>query len=142
MLYGRAWVLCFLLQAWSKALKHHKKKKGGKAAATTAADQAPQYVEEAVQALSQLQTSMLALLQQLQDSSKSRLQTPVAAAAEDLLAAFDESSDAAVKALVGWEPRMSVQVVLVELLKQQRVMLEQIKDSSSKLHSHVNSISW
>lgn len=99
-------------------------------------------MEEAVQALSQLQTPMLALLQQLQDSTKSLLQAAVAAAAENLLAEFDESSDAAVRALVGWEPRMSVQIVLVELLKQQRVMLEQIKDSSSKLHSRLSSISW
>lgn len=102
----------------------------------------PQHVEEAVHALGQLQTSVLALLQQLQDSTKGLLQASVAASAEGLLAAFDESSDAAVAALVGWDHRMSAQVVLVELVKQQRVMLEQIKDSSSKLHSRMSSISW
>jgi hypothetical protein len=102
----------------------------------------PQHVDEAVQAFCQLRASVLALLQQLQDSTKGLLQIPVAAAAEDLLAEFDASSNAAVAALVGWEHRMSAQIVLMELVKQQRVVLEQIRDSSSKLHSRVSSMSW
>lgn len=95
-----------------------------------------------MQALSGLQTSALALLQQLQDSAKSILQTSVTDAVGNLLAEFDESSDAAVAALISWEPHMSAHLVLQELVKQQRVMLEQIKESSSKLHSRINSIHW
>jgi hypothetical protein len=129
-----------MLQSWNKALKHGKKKKGAKAAA---ADQAPsQQAEHTLHALGQLQQALLSLLHELQEGAQTLLQGRADTAAASLLAEFDESSNDAVRALVGWEPRMSVQLVLLELVKQQRGLLTQIKDGSGKMHSRLQSIHW
>lgn len=135
----RSW--CVWPQSWCKALKQGKKKKGGKAAT---AEQAPQHQAEpaAQQALCQLHQVLQALLKVLQEGAQALLQGPVDAAAASLLAAFDDSSDAAVKTLVGWEPRVSVQLVLTDLVKQQRALLTQVKDSASRMHGRLQSIHW
>lgn len=128
-----------LLQSWSKALRACKKKKGGKAAS---ADVAHPQLDQAAQSLAQVQQALFSLLQALQDGAQRLLQQPVDAAAAAVLAELDESSDAALKVLVGWEQRVSVQLVLTELVKQQRVLLGQIKDSSSRMHKRLQAVTW
>lgn len=134
VLYSRC-----LLQSWSKALRLGKKKKGGKAAS---ADAPHSQLDKAAQSLAQVQQALSSLLQELQNGAQRLLQQPVDAAAAAVLTEFDESSDAALKVLVGWEQRMSVQLVLTELVKQQRALLGQIKDSSNKMHKRVHAVTW
>ena len=117
-------MLCYnLVQAWSKHLRQHKKKKGSKAQASTApANLAAQ--DAGVQCLTQAQQALQALLQEVQQAAQHLLQGSCDAAG--LLAEFDDSSNARLKALVGWEPQLSVQLVLSDLVKQQRGLLAQM----------------
>ena len=100
-------------------------KKGSKAQASTVhtANQAAQ--ESGVQCLTQVQQALQALLQEVQQAAQHWLQGSCNAAA-DLLAEFDDSSNARLKVLVGWEPQLSVQLVLSDLVKQQRGLLAQM----------------
>lgn len=129
-----------LLQSWSKAFRASKKKKGGKAAPTEQ-QQHPQ-LDQAAQSMSRLQQSLGDLLAELRDGAHQLLQQPEDAAVAAVLAEFDESSDAALRVLVGWEQRVSVQLVLTQLVKQQRALLTQVKDSSSGLHKRLHGVSW
>lgn len=126
------------MQAWSKSLKQARKKKSGKtpASSTPAAEQAAQ--DAAVQALTQAQQAAHALFKSLQEGLKPHGFGDAAS----LLAEFDDSSHAVIKALVGWEPRLSVQLVLSDLVKQQRALQTHLQDLSGKLCSRVKSISW
>jgi hypothetical protein len=128
-----------LLQSWCKALKGGKKKKGGKAAS---AEQPHPQLEQAAEQLSHLQQALQSFLHELQCGAERMLQEPVDAAVGAVLAEFDESSDAAVKALVGWEHRVSVQLVLTELVKQQRALLGDIRDGSSRMYKQLQGVSW
>lgn len=121
-----------LLQSWSKAFSARKKEKSGKAA--PAEQQQHPQLDQAAQSLSQLQQPLGDLLAELRDGAHQLLQQPEDAAVAAVLAEFDESSDAALRVLVGWEQRVSVQLVLTQLVKQQRALLTQVKDSSSGLH--------
>jgi hypothetical protein len=89
-----------------------------------------------------VQQAVQALLQEVQAGAQRFLHVSVTAAAASLLAEFDDSSVAALKALVGWEQQLSVQLTLTELATQQRALLTQLKDSSSKLSSKLHGISW
>jgi hypothetical protein len=128
-----------VLQSWCKALKGGKKKKGGKAAST---EQPRPHVDQATEQLSLLQQALQALLHELQCGADRMLQQPIDAAVGAVLAEFDESSDAAVQALVGWEHHVSVQLVLTELVKQQRVLLGDVRDGSSRMQKQLQGLSW
>lgn len=129
-----------LLQSWSKAFRASKKKKGGKAAA--AEEQQHLQLDQAAQSLSQLQQSLGDLLTELRDGAHQLLQQPEDSAIAAVLAEFDESSDAALRVLVGWEQRVLVQLVLTQLVKQQRALLTQVKESSSALRKRLHGVSW
>jgi hypothetical protein len=83
-----------------------------------------------------------ALLAELADGAHQLLQQPEDAAVAAVLAEFDESSDAALRVLVGWEQRVSVQLVLTQLVKQQRALLTQVEESSSRLNKRLHGVSW
>jgi len=130
------------MQSWTKLLKQVKKKKPSKtqtgpdpAAGAAAADHPSHGV--VVEALLQVQHSVQAVVKELHGAAQHMLEGTAESASASLLAEFDHSSNAAIKALVGWEPQLSAQLVLSDLVKQQRLLLTQLKDGCSKLSRRV-----
>lgn len=132
------------MQAWTKLLKQGKRKKpsktqtGSDPAAAAAADHPSHGV--VVEALSQVQHSVQALMKELHGATQRMLEGTAESASAALLAEFNDSSNAAIKALVGWEPQLSAQQVLSDLVMQQRLLLTQLKDGSSKLSRRVEAL--
>jgi hypothetical protein len=141
-----------LLQAWSKAVKHTRSKKAkakkqpvGDSFAATA--QQPSQTQEdqaaaALQGLASVQAALVSCLDGLVSCTSELLAVPGSDGEANLLSEFDPSSNAGLQTLVGWEARVSLQPVLVDMVKAQRQLLQQIYNGASSLSKRASHISW
>lgn len=140
------------LKAWSKAVKHARSKKKAKkqtAAGSTAAtaqqpsDQTQEdQAAEVLQELASVQAALVSCLDGLVSSTSRLLAVPVSDGEANLLSEFDPSSNAGLQALVGWETRLSLQPVLVDMVKAQRQVLQQIYNKAAAMTKRAGHISW
>ncbi|WIA30679.1 hypothetical protein OEZ86_000751 [Tetradesmus obliquus] len=145
------WLLV-CLEAWSKAVKHARSKKKAKkqtAAGSTAAtaqqpsDQTQEdQAAEVLQELASVQAALVSCLDGLVSSTSRLLAVPVSDGEANLLSEFDPSSNAGLQALVGWETRLSLQPVLVDMVKAQRQVLQQIYNKAAAMTKRAGHISW
>lgn len=144
-------MLALLNQAWSKSLKHARSRKKSKkqpegAAADTNPDAPASLQEErtseAAHALAAVQAALVSCLETIAGSAGQLLAVPAADLEASLLAEFDPSSNVGLQTLVGWEQRASVQPVLMDLIKGQRQVLQQIKSRSGALIKRATHVSW
>jgi hypothetical protein len=139
------------LQAWSKAVKHARSKKKAKKQpaegnAGLAVEQQSQAQEgqaaEVLQELAAVQAALVSCLNGLVSSISKLLAVPVSEVESNLLSEFDPSSNAGLQALVGWEARLSLQPVLVDMIKAQRQVLQQLYNRAAALNKRASHISW
>jgi hypothetical protein len=78
----------------------------------------------------------------LVSSTSKLLGVPVSDVEAKLLSEFDPSSNAGLQALVGWEARLSLQPVLVDMVRAQRQLLQQIFNTASSMSKRAGHISW
>eukprot|EP00879_Flechtneria_rotunda_P018901 GHRR01019839.1.p1 GENE.GHRR01019839.1~~GHRR01019839.1.p1 ORF type:complete len:319 (+),score=144.95 GHRR01019839.1:1547-2503(+) len=131
------------LEAWAKSLKQARSsKKSKKKSQAAAALHQQQYTSETAAALGRVQQSLCNCLKAASDSSAQLLVEPAAAAQATLVAEFDLSSNRSMQALVGWEARLSVEVVLMDVVKGQRQVLQHACSVAAVLLKRSEAVSW
>lgn len=143
-----------LHQAWSKAVNRARKKKpkkssgAGEAPTAAAAAATPvlqqQEVQQSLQQLDHTQSVLAALLAAVTQAARQLASAgaDVEAAAAPLLATYDASSNALIQELVGWENRVSVQVVLKDSVSAQQKVLRQLVETAKRLSSRLTGLAW
>lgn len=132
------------LQAWSKAVKQSRTRKKAKKSSTAPAAELLQdpAVQPALQALTAVQTALGSCLQAVILSCADILSTQQSTMEANVLAQYDPSSNQDVLMLMGWEERVSVQHVLVDAVKAQRQIVEQVRGTAEKLGKRAHQLTW
>eukprot|EP00882_Tetradesmus_deserticola_P008080 GHRQ01008510.1.p1 GENE.GHRQ01008510.1~~GHRQ01008510.1.p1 ORF type:complete len:132 (-),score=41.78 GHRQ01008510.1:786-1181(-) len=131
-------------------MKHARSRKKAKNQSTGGGDApagqqpSPTPVDQTAQAVQDLECVQSALVNCLDGlvSCTSRLLAVPVSDVEASLASELPSNSAELQALIGWEGRLSPQRVLVDMVKAQRQVLQQLHDSTASLSRRASHISW